>query len=378
MKRVNAILGIILLLMAGCGGSKQSTDGLVSVDVTKSYPKKELILQDLFDVEYIPLETTDDFLTQGVVKSIGNEILLVVNWDNDGDIFVYDKAGKGIRKINRKGQGPEEYTNFLNIVLDEQNGEIFVVAYLERKIIVYDLYGNFKRTFKNVDTGYYQSVFNYDRNNLICYKFATANEQPCHLIVSKQDGSITREIHVPFKGIKTPFVRKGEYSASFQYHQTLPYNNHFVLVEISSDTIYSYLPNGTISPIIVRNPSIHSMDPEVFLLPYVFTDRYYFMQALKKEFDFETMKGNTYTVLAYDKQENVIFDYDLYNDDFSSKRIGFNSTPINHEIATWQSLQAYQLVEAYKKGDLKGKLKEIAATLDEDDNPVLMLAKHKK
>ncbi|MDR1557950.1 MAG: 6-bladed beta-propeller, partial [Tannerellaceae bacterium] len=43
------------------------------------------------------------------------------------------------------------------------------------------------------------------------------------------------------------------------------------------------------------------------------------------------------------------------------------------------SLDAYQLVENYKKGKLKeGKLKEIAATLDEDSNPVIMLAKHKK
>jgi len=37
-----------------------------------------------------------------------------------------------------------------------------------------------------------------------------------------------------------------------------------------------------------------------------------------------------------------------------------------------------QLVEAHKKGLLKGKLKEIAATLDEEDNPVIMLVKHKK
>ena len=35
--------------------------------VTKSYPEKELIIQDFMDVEYIALETTDEFLTQGVV-----------------------------------------------------------------------------------------------------------------------------------------------------------------------------------------------------------------------------------------------------------------------------------------------------------------------
>lgn len=52
--------------------------------------------------------------------------------------------------------------------------------------------------------------------------------------------------------------------------------------------------------------------------------------------------------------------------------------PVNHEIESWQPLEAHQLVESYKKGELKGKLKEIAATLDEEDNPVIMLIKHKK
>ena len=380
MKPINLFSVIILMvIMAGCGRRKQSKYDLITVDVTKNYPEKELILQDFMDVEYIPLETTDDFLTQGVVKAIGMDVILVTNQFNDGDIFIFDRTGKGIRKINRIGQGPEEYTNLTDIILDENNNEIFVVAYSARKILVYDLYGNFKRSFKNIDSGYYSSVFNYDRENLICYKFTTANEQPCHLIISKQDGSITREIHVPFQEIKTSFVL-GENGAGarFPYQQTLPYLGNFVLVEISSDTVYIYLPNGTISPLIERTPSIHSMEPEVFLLPCVLTDRYYFMQTSKKEFDFATGRGFPYTVLVYDKQENTVFDYTLYNDDFLNKKIVFNSPPVNHEIVTWQPLEAYQLVEAYEKGELNGKLKDIAAEMDEEDNPVIMLVKHKK
>ena len=379
MKRANIFLVVILLVvMAGCGGGKQSTDNLIIVDVTKSYLEKKLILQDFMDVEYIVLETNDDFITRGVVKDVGKEIILVTNPNNDGDIFIFDRTGKGIRKINRRGQGPEEYTRFTDIILDETNSEIFVVDYAAKKILVYDLSGNFKRSFKNIDTGYYLSVFNFDQDHLIGYKFTIANERPCHLIISKQDGSIIREINVPFKEIKTSFVIEGEMSASFPYRQTLPNHNNFVLVEISSDTVYNYLPNGTLSPIIVRTPSIHSMEPEVFLLPGMMTDRYYFIQALQKVFNFETGKGFTYSALAYDRQDNTIYSCILYNDDFSNKKLFINSPPVNHEIATWQSLEAYQLVEALKKGDLKGRLKEIAATLDEEDNPVIMLVKHKK
>jgi hypothetical protein len=50
----------------------------------------------------------------------------------------------------------------------------------------------------------------------------------------------------------------------------------------------------------------------------------------------------------------------------------------NDEIAFQRKIESYQLVEAYEKGELKGRLKEIAAELDVEDNPVIMLVKYKK
>lgn len=41
-------------------------------------------------------------------------------------------------------------------------------------------------------------------------------------------------------------------------------------------------------------------------------------------------------------------------------------------------MEAYKLVEAYNNGELKGELKNIAAELDEESNPVIMIAKDKK
>jgi len=49
------------------------------------------------------------------------------------------------------------------------------------------------------------------------------------------------------------------------------------------------------------------------------------------------------------------------------------------DIAFWRIMEAHRLVEYYKKGDFRdGKLKDIASRLDEEDNPVIMLIKHKK
>lgn len=106
MKRINLVWAIILLVMTGCGQRQTDNNDIITVDVTKSYSsKKKLILQDFMDVEYIALETNDEFINQGFVQAIGKDVILVTNYIDDGDIFVYDRTGKAIRKINRKGQG---------------------------------------------------------------------------------------------------------------------------------------------------------------------------------------------------------------------------------------------------------------------------------
>lgn len=385
MKKLKANQAIIFLAIVGFMGCQQSgkkNNELITVDVSANYPEKELILQDFMDVEYIPLETTDEFITQGVVEAIGKDVVLVRNW-RDGNIFVFDRAtGKGIKKINRFGQGAEEYSGIYSIVLDEENNEMFVSDYPARKISVYDLSGNYKRNFKYADTGYYDDIFNYDRDHLICYKKYSApkeDEQGCHLLVSKQDGSVTHEIRIPFKEYKTPIVRKDELTVVPEFHMMFPSQGDWMLVNTSSDTLYNYLSDGNMYPVIVRTPSISSMETEAFLFPTVITDRYYFMRTMKKELDYKTFKGFPSTDLLYDKQEKTLSQFTMYNGDFTNKKqISFLFKPRNSEIAISQSLQAPDLVEAYEKGQLKGELKEIAATLDEEANPVIMLVKYKK
>ena len=127
MKGTTIFFLFILLITTGCKRRNQTAGDLITVDVTKnSFPKKELILQDFMDVEYIPLETNDDFVNQGSVQAIGEKYIIVTNYVSDGNIFVYDRSGKAIRKINRKGQGGEEYTSCRSITLDEENEELFV------------------------------------------------------------------------------------------------------------------------------------------------------------------------------------------------------------------------------------------------------------
>ncbi|MFW6327926.1 MAG: 6-bladed beta-propeller [Bacteroidota bacterium] len=385
MKNQITNLIIILFVITGITGCRHSgtEDALITIEVTASYPERKLILQDFLDVEYIPLETNDELVTQGVVMATGSKYIIVKNRSHDGDIFVFDRnTGKAVRKINRKGNGPEEYIHVTDVVLEEENNELFVNCISTKKIFVYDLFGNFKRSFNHTEETRYMDVFNYDRDNLICYnelvnyKAGENRESELfHLVVSKQDGSITRNISIPFDVINPPVVEEGNGTVVTSVPPIIPYHDGWLLIETSSDTVYNYLPKkNKLTSFLVKSPA---SNPEILLTMGTITERYYFFTTMKKVFDFSTGRGFPVTELMYDKQENAVYDCTVINGDFvKRKTVDMNSHPVNNEIAAFQTIDAYQIVEAFKNDGLKGRLKEIAAGLNEESNPVIMVMKY--
>lgn len=391
MRLIDLILmALLLVLITGClRGNEHTSDGILTVDVTKSnFPQKQMILQDFMNVEYIMLETKDGFYNQGFVADIGDNIILVINLKNDGDIFVYNRTGKALRKINRKGQGGEEYTYISCIILDEENNEMYLHDHHLKQIFVYDLYGAFKRSFnyrKNTNGMLYTNIDNWDKNNLICYD--EYNENRAFVLVSKQDGSITKKIKIPVEKVKQliKFLRIESNKTLLAvrpdpYRTIIPFYNDKILLEFSSDTIYTLSLDFSLHPFIVRTPSIQSMNPEIMLILRLLSDRYYFMETIRNEYDFNTENGFSKTYFMYDNQENKFYNYIVYNNDYLINKEIYMSLlkPLNHKNESWQHLDAYQLVESYKKGELKGKLKEVAKMLNEDSNPIIMLVKPKK
>lgn len=68
-------------------------------------------LNDLFDItQVLPIETTDDFLLSSI-SLIGNPEKTLIFNESDRLYYVDKATGKLLSKIDRKGNGPEEYTN---------------------------------------------------------------------------------------------------------------------------------------------------------------------------------------------------------------------------------------------------------------------------
>ena len=401
-----AVCSLALLLLAGCGGnpSANEEDSLITVDVTKSYPEKELILQDLFDIEYVPLETTEEFLTFGFVKAITDKYIITKNATfRDGDIFIFGRDGKAVKKINHKGSAEGEYVFTSHIFFDDEKEELYVSCLATSKIFIYDLLGNFKRSFQygedNASPIVYQPMYSFDSETMIGCDYTSGrwvNEREALLdnrnmfhLISKKDGRILTEIRIPFEEKVSQVLYTPDHVGIVRNDELIPFHDHWLLVDPSSDTIYRYTLDKELIPFMVREPSIQTMDPEIFLFPGVITDRYYFMQAIKKEFD----ESDPYSKLAkrellYDKEEKRMFEYVLRNRDFMGETSVGNLTfdvlslvvKNNKDIAFAIRLETPDLVDAYKEGQLRegSRLAEIASTLHEEDNPVILIAKYKK
>ena len=204
------ILMTLLLMLASCQ-QQEAEQELITVDVAASVPEKELTVQDFMDVAYVPLETNDDFVVPNNVAAIGESYIVMRSRGNEGTLYFFDRhSGKALHKFNHHGQGPEEYAYVTGVILDEENQEVFINDAGTAKMVVYDLQGNYKRSFAHREGGYYMSVVNYDSDHLIVYdaslmyKYNQPRDKNYYLIISKADGSVSDEIPCLMKPLRAP------------------------------------------------------------------------------------------------------------------------------------------------------------------------------
>ncbi len=157
MKKLTLILALAAVL-AACG--PRGGGEIPVLDVTASYPAQNIVLQDIADVEYIPLETREGFLIDNMRPNYMND-KIIISTNRTGDIMIFDRlTGKGIRSFNRTGRGPGEYPfpHIGSIAVDSEAGEIFVTLNVSQsgvayQIYVYDMEGKPLRTIDFGDHG---------------------------------------------------------------------------------------------------------------------------------------------------------------------------------------------------------------------------------
>ncbi|MBD5331650.1 MAG: 6-bladed beta-propeller [Bacteroides sp.] len=382
MKPTATIAAVMTAILAGCSSSP-TEESLPTIDLSANLPTKEIFIEDIADVTFTPLETTDSFITRGNLTSITDKHIAVANNGRDGELFIFDRTtGRAISHINRKGQGAGDYTDFSHAVLSNHSDEIYIVCSGLKKIMVYDLKGNLLRELPYAlpDDRYIKinSLAEYDADHLLAFltigspRLDTSDSH--HAIISKADGTITQSLPISITTPESSVYSKDDFVAVSILPTIGTTPDGWAFFRISSDTIFTLTPDRTLTPLLTRTPSIHTSDPQTFLYPTTATSDIIFLVAVEKTFDIDKMEGFPSTHIAYDRNDRKTYSVQL-----KSRALGpdytFTTEPGRLFTPTNPIIAAIALpAETLRDLNLSQPLKTIVETLDEEANPVIMIA----
>ena len=136
---------VLSLVIASCTSNNELQEKLAFIDVTEEYPEKKIELTDIAGVSYLHLNSkTDDYLYKGSIDYVTENNIIVIDRSQNSVLF-FSKEGNPKSHFNRRGQGPEEYSDAASLMYDEANDEVFVSPDFSNHIMVYSSLGEFKR-----------------------------------------------------------------------------------------------------------------------------------------------------------------------------------------------------------------------------------------
>lgn len=386
MKLKNLLLWTFFFLIASqIIGAQSPTSSLPIIDISKKYPSKEKILQDIADIEYIALETKDDILLSGrpMLSAVSDQYILI--HETLGDIFLFDRKGKIYSHFNHKGPSSQEYAwiGSSGTILDEKNEEIFVCA---QSIQVYSLKGEYKRTLHLNTLDNELKVFNFDDNALLVYNGVIVDpayhgkfKKNPYSLISKKDGSLISvlDIHLPkrYSNRTIKMENNKPKNILLYYTHSTYYGHNFLIADISCDTLYLLTRNKKITPILTRKPSVHqSTEPRIVWTTFLTTDKFIQIGLLTLDFN---SKGSKIPILTYELETGEISKMSILDNEYGREKWNPETFPAIAKNMSAELYQASSIKEKLNKNILKGDFKKIATLIDENDNPIIRIIKFK-
>ncbi len=364
--------------------------GLVTLDVTKDYPEKKIVLQDLADVKYIPLETKKNALLPNSAGCLGYvSDSLIVARTSDNEIVLFNGDGSVRSSFRHVGQGSKEYQYIIGMAVDPKAQEIFIVDYLLKyRMQVYSFTGQYKRTLPIPYKMILNSLQDFSADCLLACDMdvnqGISNRAKPYMLLSKKTGEIVKELDIHFtkrmsNRMSKPFGENQTISAALGYDPIVRCEDSYVIGDLSADTIYTYTPQGVLSPMLVRTPPVLSMETPKVLLPDYRAGSYFFFYLVDFEFDFETRTGFPDKYMVYDYAAGKTYVCKLVNRDCEEQEIQLGDGGVTNRAwnTACYTIPSSVLIEQSEAGKVHGLLKEIAAGRTDDDNPVLVIVRFK-
>jgi len=199
--------------------------------------------------------------------------------------------------------------------------------------------------------------------------------------ISKTTGEILNYIELPrtqtFLGINLDGNRVPTRTRRYAKHP-----EGVLLSSHGTDTVFLYSGHQSLTPVLYQTPSVTSLTPMEFVDNCFDTGQYQFIKVIIVR-QGDVIPG-IFPAKYYvrDKKTGEIFRQKLVLPDYRGKEFiitpGVEGVSNMYENGYFFDLDLIELKQAYRENKLSGKLKELVATLNEDeDNNVFMLVTFK-
>lgn len=364
------LLTICQILLFSCTNKKQvktvdySQPTEIVLDETEA--KDSVKLTDIVeDYRFIPLETSEASLIGGVNKvRFYDGKIFVLDMMKSRSLFVFSDKGEFLYKIGRQGKGPGEFLLPMNFTFDKKKKEVIVVDGQRKQLLFYTVKGDFKR---NLRLDYFvvgATVINNEMLALIASGFDD------YLILSDTLG-VKKKSFFPFKETGRRVMQDNPFQTFndsiqlfrvFKVDTTYTYKRDTIYklnkISISAYRKISYTEKG--SSVI----DYHETGDQILLSIYNVRDKHYQVLISKQT-------GNK----IYLKRGKLINDIYYYNRGFYAKA----TTDNNEFVASINPAGLLNAMEKLPEGTkIESKMRDLVAEIDENSNPVLMVAKLKE
>ncbi|MBA7546229.1 hypothetical protein ES705_38612 [subsurface metagenome] len=384
---------IVCLLLVAIYLKGQNTKLPKTLDLIKLTKTKETKnTTDIFElVKFVPLETQTECITKVSTIVVTQDNIFIFS-NAQGCVLKFDREGKFIGKIGRRGKGPGEFVSPFNLTLFRYyNNNIYLFDVVSYKIIKYSIDG---QKFQDIPLEGKQGFIYSDMLNENC--FFVTNSNP--FINKNQSGTFSELLSYGTKGnltFKFPLHSNSKNSNNlmlpsifYHFNNTVYYKSPYcdtvfrILGPTKRATAYTLSPgnkrfesNG--GPMSLKVPpgaiviyGLHETQ-RYLLIDYIFngnkravynklTGTFFQIQSLKEE-NGKNIDGCAFlwSEPLMLEESNVPSEYISYIEPWVLKGLDINKLDIQ---------------SAY----IKSELIKLQKKIDENDNPIIVIMREKK
>lgn len=255
LKLIQSIIGFALVLVCSCLSVDQNDVSEIDLEKILKNKKPVTSLKEVAkDITYIPLETNQECLINGSVRQVlihNNNVLVL---DGDGKTcYVFNMQGKFETKFIKQGNGPLEVIRISDMSYSSNFDRIYALDVMSKKIIVCSTEFEPQYEFQtNIRTRKMSSF-----NNLIAYVNMSLDYDGSKLLLSvtDSDGNVVNSIESN---------RNPDWKIGLNYRSIIlyEYDKKLIYKDKWCDTLYSMSPSFDIAQHMVLKLGKYKNTPD--------------------------------------------------------------------------------------------------------------------